>query len=174
MTATTPTLRSKIVYALSACLRNNADVQLRFGSLRGETVLSSLYEAAGESDTRVRTKTLTLMSDLLQEAARGSPAAVLATVPVGSTSSSGGVWCHRVDRALQHAPSPSSLEKAIEAVESFTPSCRAQFAELETRQRLEGLAHQCRASPPPGFEEVEAEFQQELTQKLEDCATALR
>jgi len=70
MTATTSTLKSKIVYALSACLRNNADVQLQFGSMRGETVLSSLYEAAGVSDTRVRTRTLTLMSDLLQEAAR--------------------------------------------------------------------------------------------------------
>ena len=166
-------MRSKIVYALSACLRNNSDVQLQFGSLRGETVLSAMYDAAG-SDSRVKTKTLTLMSDLLQEAARGSPAAVLATVPVGSNASSGGVWCRRVDEALQHAPSPSALEKAIEAVESFTPSCRLQFAEFETKQRLQGLAQQCRTSPPAGLEEVGAEFQQELTQKLEECALALR
>lgn len=171
--ATTPTLRSKIVYALSACLRNNGDVQLAFGSMRGETVLSAMFDAAG-MDSRVKTKTLTLMSDLLQEASRGSPAAVLATVPVGSTSSSGGAWCRRVDEALQQAPSPSTLEKVIEAVESFTPSCRVQFTELETKQRLEGLAHQCRTSPPLGFEQVEADFKQELSQKLEERASALR
>eukprot|EP00752_Nemacystus_decipiens_P016538 g14781.t2 len=172
-TAETSTLMSKIVYALSACLRNNGDVQLQFGSLRGEIVLSAMYDAVG-SDSRVKTKTLTLMSDLLQEAASGSPAAVLATMPVGSNPSSGGVWCRRVDEALQHAPSPSALEKAIEAVESFIPSCRLQFAELETKQRLEGLAQQCRTSPPAGLEEVGAEFRLELTQKLAECALALR
>lgn len=171
--ATTTTLKNKIAYALSACLGNNGDVQLQFGSLRGETVLSTMYDSDG-SDLRVRTKTLTLMSDLLQEAARGSPAAVLATMPVGSVASSGGAWCRRVDEALQHAPTPGALEKALDAVESFTPSCKVQFAELGTKQRLEGLAQQCRMSAPEGFGEVEAEFQQELTQKLEECAIALR
>ncbi|CAM9123908.1 unnamed protein product [Ectocarpus fasciculatus] len=173
MAATTPTLRSKVVYALSACLTNNGDVQLQFGSRMGEAVLSAMYDADG-SDRRVRMKTLTLMSDLLQEAARGSPAAVLATVPVGSTASSGGAWCRRVDEALQHAHSPAALEKAIEAVQSFTPSCRDQFAQLETKRRLEGLAQQCRTSPPEGFEVAEEEFHKELTQKLEECAVALR
>lgn len=170
--AATPTLRSKIVYALSACLRNNGEVQLQFGSLRGEAVLSAMYDADGPN-SRARMKALTLMSDLLQEAARGSPAAVLATVPVGSTASSGGSWCRRADKALQDASSPVELEKATEAVDSFTPSCRVQFAELDTRQRLEGLAHQCRASIV-GFEEAEAEFQQELTLRLEKCALSLR
>lgn len=171
--ATTTTLRNKIAYALSACLGNNGDVQLQFGSLRGETVLSAMYDADG-SDFRVRMKTLTLMSDLLQEAARGSPAAVLATMPVGSVASSGGAWCRRIDEALQHAASPGALEKAVDAVESFTPSCGVQFSELGTKQRLEVLAQQCRTSRPAGFGEVEAEFQQELTQKLEECAIALR
>ncbi|CAN0130208.1 unnamed protein product [Scytosiphon promiscuus] len=170
--AATPALRSKIVYALSACLRNNSEVQLQFGSLRGEAILSAMYDADG-SNSRARMKILTLISDLLQEAARGSPAAVLATVPVGSTASSGGSWCHRADKALQDASSPNELEKAAEAVGSFTPSCRAQFAELDTRQRLEGLAHQCRSSMA-GSEEAEAEFQEELTHRLEKCALALR
>lgn len=173
MAATTPTLRSKVVYALSACLTNNGDVQLQFGSRMGQAVLSAMYDADG-LDRRVRMKTLTLMSDLLQEAARGSPAAVLATMPVGSTASSGGAWCRRVDEALQHAHSPAALEKAIEAVQSFTPSCRDQFAQLDTKRRLEGLAQQCRTSPPEGFEVAEEEFHKELTQKLEECAVALR
>lgn len=171
--ATTTSLRNKIAYALSACLGNNGDVQLRFGSLGGETVLSAMYDASG-SDFRVKMKTLTLMSDLLQEAARGAPAAVLATMPIGSVASSGGAWCRRVDEVLQHAPTPGALEKAINAVESFAPSCRIQFAELGTKQRLEGLAQQCRLSRPEGFGQVEAEFQQELLQRLEESAIALR
>ncbi|CAM9299110.1 unnamed protein product [Pylaiella littoralis] len=171
--ATTTSLRNKIAYALSACLGNNGDVQLQFGSLGGETVLSAMYDASG-SDFRVKMKTLTLMSDLLQEAARGAPAAVLATMPIGSVASSGGAWCRRVDEVLQHAPTPGALEKAINAVESFAPSCRIQFAELGTKQRLEGLAQQCRLSRPEGFGQVEAEFQQELLQRLEESAIALR
>lgn len=171
--AKTTTLRNKIAYALSACLGNNGDVQLQFGSLRGETVLSAMYDSDG-SDFRVKMKTLILMSDLLQEASRGSPAAVLATMPVGSVTSSGGAWCRRVDEALQHAPTPGALEKVIDAVESFTPSCRVQFAELGTKHRLEGLAHQCRMSQPEGFGDVEADFQHELMQKLEQRAIALR
>ncbi|CAM9121448.1 unnamed protein product [Hapterophycus canaliculatus] len=171
-TAGTPTLRSKIVYALSACLRNNGEVQLQFGSLRGEAVLSAMYDADGSS-SRARIKVLTLMSDLLQEAARGSPAAILATVPVGSTASSGGSWCHRADKALQDASSLIEVEKATEAIDSFTSSCRVQFEELGTRQRLEGLAHQCRASMA-GVEEAEAEFQRELTHRLEKCASSIR
>lgn len=171
--ATTPGLRSKALYALSACLSNNSDVQLQFGSLRGEAVLSSMYDADG-SDYRVRTKTLTLLSDLLQEAARGSPAAVLATVPIGSTVNSGGAWCSRVDDALQQGSSPVSLEKALEAVVSFAPSCREQFKQLGTKGRLEGIAQQCRTSQPADFEEEAMEFQQELAQKLEECAGALQ
>lgn len=171
---TTPTLRSKIIYALSASLSNNGDVQLQFGALRGEAVLSAMYDADG-SDSRVKMKVLTLLSDLLQEAGRGSPAAVLATMPLGSTAASGGLWCGRVDEALQHASSPSSLEKALEAVASFTPSCRSQFKEFKTKGRLDGLAQQCRAKPQE--ERVEAglaEFYEELTQKIEECAVALR
>lgn len=171
--ATTAGLRSKIVYALSACLSNNGHVQLQFGSLRGEAVLSAMYDDGG-SDSRVRTKTLTLLSDLLQEAARGSPAAALATVPVGSTATSGGVWCSRVHEALHKASSPAALEKAVEAFGSFTPSCQHQFKELATRQRLEDLAQQCRASSPAGLEPEEAEFQIDLAQKLEEYAIALR
>lgn len=171
--ASTCSLRSKIVYALSASLSNNADVQLQFGSLGGERVLSAMYDA-DSSDNRVKTKIVVLLSDLLQEAARGSPAAVLATVPVGSTATSGGVWCSRVDELLQQASSPVTLEKALEAVVSLAPSCRSQFLALETKQRLETLAHQCRISPPVGLEDDEAEFHEELADKLEKCATALR
>lgn len=171
--AMTSALRSKIVYALSACLNNNSSVQLQFGSLRGEAVLSAMYDA-DEADSRAKMKTLTLLSDLLREASRGSPAAVLATTPVGSTPSSGGVWCSRVDEALQRASSPAKLEKALEAVVSFTPSCRNQFGALDTKQRLDGLAKQCRTSPPPGLGIEEAEYHEDLAQKLEECAMALR
>lgn len=171
--ASTCSLRSKIVYALSASLSNNADVQLQFGSLRGERVLSAMYDA-DSSDNRVKTKIVLLLSDLLQEAARGSPAAALATLPVGSTVTSGGVWCNRVDELLQQASSPVTLEKALEAVVSLAPSCRSQFLALETKQRLDTLAHQCRTSPPVGLEDDEVEFHEELADKLEKCAAALR
>lgn len=171
---TTPTLGSKIVYALSASLSNNGDVQLQFGALRGESVLSAMYDADG-SDSRVKMKVLTLLSDLLQEAGRGSPAAVLATMPLGSTASSGGLWCGRVDEALQQASSPSSLEKALEAVASFTPSCRSQFKEFETKQRLDILAQQCRTKPQAeGVDTGMAEFYEDLTLRVEECAVALR
>lgn len=136
-------------------------------------MLSAMYDADG-SNFRIKTKILTLFSDLLQEAARGSPAAVLATMPIGSTATSGGVWCGRVDEALQLAPSSATLEKTLEAVMSFAPSCRDQFGELQTKQRLEGLAQQCRTSQPEGLEEDGMEFQVELAQKLEECAIVLR
>lgn len=169
--ATTSSLRSKVVYALSACLSNNSQVQLQFGSLRGEAVLAMLYDADG-SDSRVKIKILTLLSDLLNEAARGSPAAALATVPVGSTATSGGRWCDRVDQALRQASTPVALEKVLEALSSLAPSCREQFRELETKEHLEGLAQQCRSSPPR--EEDELEFHEELARQLEECVNALR
>lgn len=172
--ATTNSLRSKIVYCLSACLSNNIDVQLQFGSLGGEAKLSAMYDAEG-SDRRLGTKILTLLSDLLQEAARGSPAAVLATMPIGSTPKSGGVWCSRVNEALHQASSAVALEKALDAVVSFASSCGDQFTELATKERLGSLAQQCRTSnPATGPEGGEGEFYEELAQKLEESAAALR
>lgn len=171
--AATYRLRTKLVYALSACLRNNVDVQLQFGSLGGAAILSVMYDAHG-SDSRLRTKILLLLSDLLQEAAGGSPAAVLATMPVGSTPKSGGVWCGRVDEALQEASSPVALEKALEAIVSFAPSCGDQFAVLDTKQSLVTLAQQCRGLTPTGSDGDPGEFQEELAKRLEDAGILLR
>lgn len=171
--ASTNSLRGKVLYALSACLSNNGDVQLQFGSMRGEAVLSAMYDADG-SDSRVRTKTLTLMSDLLSEAARGSPAAVLGVMPVGTSSASGGAWCRRADERLQQASTLAHIEKAVEAVASFAPSCASQFKALGTKERLDGLAQQCRVSAQTGSAEEELEFHEELAHKLEECAVSLR
>lgn len=170
--AETSSLRSKVVYSLSACLSNNAQVQLKFGLLGGEAKLSAMYDADG-SDSRLRTKVLVLLSDLLNEAARGSPAAALAIMPVGSTPKSGGAWCARADEALQQASSPVTLEKALEAVVSFAPSCGDQFVGLGVKQRLNNLAQQCRSSATVGSEAGEVEFHEELAQKFVEAAVVL-
>ena len=136
-------------------------------------MLAMVYDADG-SDSLVKIKILTLLSDLLLEAARGSPAAVLATVPIGSTANSGGAWCKRVDDALQQASTPVALEKALEALRSLAPSCRQQFKELETKERLEGLAQQCRSTSPSELDQDGVEFHEELARKLQECAIALR
>lgn len=171
--AETSTLRSKLVYALSACLSNNAEVQLEFGSSGGEVKLSTMYDAPG-SDSRLRIKILILLSDLLQEGARGSPAAVLATMPVGSTPTSGGLWCGRADEALREASSPVALEKSLEVVVSLASSCGDQFADLGMKQRLNNVAHQCRHSSLSESEEGNGEFHEELAQRFGEVAAALR
>lgn len=171
--AETSSLRNKVVYSLSASLSNNAQVQLAFGSSGGEAKLSAMYDADG-SDYRLRTRILVLLSDLLNEGARGSPAAVLATMPVGSTPKSGGAWCGRADEVLQHAASPVALEKVLEVVVSLAPSCGDQFARLGVKQRLNTLTQQCRSSATVGSEAGEAEFHEELAQKFGEIAAALR
>lgn len=171
--ATTGDLRSKLVYALSACLNNNQGVQREFGSLGGAAKLSIMYEADG-SDVRLRTKILTLFSDLLREAARGSLAAVLAIAPVGTTPSSGGVWCARVDQTLREASSAVALEKALEAVVAFAPSCRDQFRNLATKDDLLRLAEEYPSSASSGSGYWgDEEFRAELIQKLIETAKAL-
>ncbi|CAM9150854.1 unnamed protein product [Discosporangium mesarthrocarpum] len=172
----TSSLRAKLVFALSSGTRFNPRVQLMFGSMQGEVALSAMYD---EEDTspQVRIRILVLVSDLVNEGARGSVAAQEAVAPVMASEGGegGGKWCDRTHKALGWVDTPQALEKVLGAVRSLKDVCSREFSSLGTRRRLLSMREQYSDDHGLGdVDDMDNGYRREIERDLWEAAYSLQ